>query len=103
MIFMLSWNNMMNFDSIILDMLFKIVSALWSESAGRLLLISAVTYFVGFSIYSGYLSWFFGGYGSVPFGVIGFSVIDIINLVPVVFLTSLRLLFRVLKFVQHRF
>jgi hypothetical protein len=59
-----------------------IIQTLWSETAGRIFLITLGCYLFGYMIYGGYVLTFFGGRGSLPFGMADFSIADLISIFP---------------------
>jgi len=68
----------------------KLVSDLWSEPAGRIFLLTVSSYFIGYSIYGGYLSGFAGGFGNLPFRLSESSISDLLTLFPAAIVTVLH-------------
>jgi hypothetical protein len=69
-----------------------ILTALVTDTPGKIFLLTVIAYLTGYLIYSSYLSWFTGGFGSVPFGPAGFNIIDVLSLFPLALITLLEIL-----------
>ncbi len=58
----------------------------WNDPTGRIFLVTFLAYAASYMVYSGYISWFTGGYGSFSLSQAGFTAIDFLALVPMVFI-----------------
>lgn len=59
----------------------------WSDTAGRIFLITFACYLFGYMVYGGYLYAFFSRKGSLPFGLADFSIADLISIFPAAIFT----------------
>lgn len=79
----------------------NILQDLWSDTAGRIFLITVVSYLFGYMIYGGYVYTFFGRRGSLPVGLADFSIADLISIFPVAIITLINIIpkaiFKILK------
>jgi hypothetical protein len=64
-----------------------IIATLATDTTGRIFLLTVIAYLIGQLVYSSYLSWFMGGFGSIPFGPAGFNIIDVLSLFPLALIT----------------
>jgi len=69
----------------------------WSEINGRIFLTTLIAYAASYMVYSGYISWFAGGYGGLLLTQVGFSIIDLLGLIPMVFVLLIESLWSLLK------
>ncbi len=69
-----------------------ILRDIWSDTAGKVFLITFFSYLFGYMAYGGYISAFFNQRGSVPFGFVDFSIADLISILPITIITIISLL-----------
>lgn len=81
------------FDTYVYMKVARFFQGFWMDNAGRIFLTTFLAYSASYMIYSGYISWFAGGYGGLLLSQVGFTAIDFLALVP----TSLLLLFESMK------
>lgn len=75
-----------------------LIGALWSTPVGQIFLLTASTYFICYMIYSGYLSWFYGGVGAPLLSQVGFTAIDFLGLIPMTILLIGKLLISIAEY-----
>jgi hypothetical protein len=73
------------FHTAIFSAVINFLQAFWNDGTGRIVLVTFLAYSTSYMIYSGYLSWFAGGYGGLLLTQMGFSVIDLLGLLPMAF------------------
>lgn len=74
------------FHTVIFTSVAGFFQSLWAEINGRIFLTTFIAYGISYMVYSGYVSWFAGGYGGILLTQMGFSVIDLLGLLPMAFL-----------------
>jgi hypothetical protein len=74
------------------------LNSFWLEINGRIFLTTFIAYTISYMIYSGYMSWFAGGYGGILLTQVGFSIIDLLGLIPMAFLLLAEWLKSFLRF-----
>lgn len=72
----------------------EFIHTLWDDVAGKIFLITFVSYLTGYLIYGGYLFSFFGKKASFPFGLFDFSITDLISIFPAGILTLVDLIIK---------
>ncbi|NMC79890.1 MAG: hypothetical protein GYA59_11060, partial [Chloroflexi bacterium] len=60
---------------------------LWSDTAGKIFLITFVSYLAAYLVYGGYVYTFFGRNVGLPFGLADFSIADLISIFPAMVIT----------------
>ena len=70
----------------------KIIQDIWSDTAGRIFLITFASYLFGYMVYGGYLFAFFGRKGTLPFGLSDFSIADLISIFPAAIITIIDII-----------
>lgn len=70
---------------------------LWSDPIGRIFLITFISYFLGYSVYGGYLSRFTGGFAGFSLSRLGFQISDLITLFPIALFTIISITIRTFK------
>lgn len=68
------------------------LQSMWSDSAGRIFLITFTSYLFGYMVYGGYLFAFFGRKGSLPIGLADFSIADLISIFPEAIITIIDII-----------
>jgi hypothetical protein len=58
---------------------------LWGSDVGKIFISTFIAYSASYMVYSGYVSWFSGGYGGLLLSQIGFTAIDFLGLIPTAF------------------
>ncbi|MDX9990846.1 MAG: hypothetical protein RBS68_02245 [Anaerolineales bacterium] len=74
------------FNTFVFSTISAFFQSLWSDPAGRIFLITFLAYSTSYMLYSGYMSWFAGGYGSLMLSQYGFTAIDFLSLIPTAFI-----------------
>ncbi len=77
------------FETLVFTGFVTFVQSIWVDTIGKIFILTFVGYSASYMIYSGYISWFAGGYGGLLLSQIGFTATDFISLLP----TALVLLF----------
>jgi hypothetical protein len=77
--------------------------SLWSDPAGQIFIITFIAYSTSYMLYSGYMSWFAGGYGSLMLSQYGFTAIDFLSLIPVTFVFIAQTAVKLFKFLLRYF
>lgn len=77
------------FNTFVISTVISFFQAFWSDPVGKVFLATTLTYSISYMLYSSYISWFAGGYGSILLGQMGFTTADFLALFP----TSLLLFF----------
>lgn len=72
----------------------NILQNLWSDTAGRIFIISFASYLFGYMVYGGYLFAFFGKKVSLPFGLVDFSIADLISVFPAAIITIIEIIIK---------
>lgn len=62
--------------------IYWLLASLWSDIVGRIFLVTIISYFIGFSVFGGYISRFSGGFGGLSLSKMGFQITDIVTLLP---------------------
>jgi hypothetical protein len=81
------------FETIIFSSVRVFFQSLWADTAGRIFVTTFLAYSASYMLYSGYISWFAGGYGGLLLSQVGFTAIDFLALIP----TSVLLLFESIR------
>jgi hypothetical protein len=76
----------------VFQFLMWLLGPIWRDPVGRIALITTVAYIIGYSTYSGYLSHFTGGFGSISFSRLGVELSDLITLLPSSLLTIVKVI-----------
>jgi hypothetical protein len=69
-----------------------ILQNLWCDTAGRIFLITFTSYLFAYMIYGGYMFTFLGKKGSLPFGLVDFSIADLISIFPSAIITIIDII-----------
>lgn len=72
----------------------NIIQNLWSDTTGRIFLITFASYLFGYLVYGGYLFAFFGRNASLPFGLADFSIADLISVFPAAIITIIDIIIK---------
>ena len=75
----------------------SLVTYFIENPAWGILILTFFAYSMSYMLYSGYISWFAGGYGGIPLTQTGFNVIDLLTLVPTIFLLLFNILLNFAK------
>jgi hypothetical protein len=89
------------FNTFVFSTISAFFQTLWSDPAGRIFLITFLAYSTSYMLYSGYMSWFAGGYGSLLLSQYGFTAIDFLSLVPTAFVFFAQAAFSLTKFLAR--
>jgi GNAT superfamily N-acetyltransferase len=73
------------------------LGTIFSNPVTALALLTFILYTSSYMVYSGYISWFAGGYGGIPLSHAGFNVIDSLTLFPSIYLLILQGLWDLVK------
>jgi hypothetical protein len=71
--------------------------SLWESTAGQIFLLTFLAYSASYMLYSGYISWFAGGYGGLLLSQVGFTAIDFLSLVPATILLMIESIWNYIK------
>lgn len=81
--------------------------SLWSDVVGRIFLITVISYFIGFSVFGGYILRFSGGFSGLFLSRSGFQISDFVTFLPTMTLFTLDAIknsfFPILRFVSKIF
>lgn len=78
--------------SYVAQFVFWLIGPVWKDPLGRTALLTVLAYSVGYSLYSGYLSRFAGGFGSLSLSRLGIELSDLITLLPTALLTAIKIM-----------
>jgi hypothetical protein len=87
------------FNTFVFATIGNLFKSLWSTPVGQIFVITVTAYSICYMIYSGYLSWFYGGYGSSLLSQVGFTAIDFLGLVPATLILIIKLFWSLVKFI----
>jgi hypothetical protein len=79
-------------------MVLSLLQSLWADTFGKIFVLTLIAYATSYMVYSGYLSWFSGGYGGFLFSQVGFTPIDFLSLIPTIFALIIRSLWSLVRF-----
>ncbi len=78
--------------------LMSFIQSLSSDTLGKIFVLTAISYSTSYMIYSGYISWFAGGYGGLLLSQAGFTAIDFLSLIPTVIVLIAESIWSLTKF-----
>lgn len=78
--------------------LLSFLQSLWSDTFGKIFVLTLIAYSTSYMVYSGYISWFSGGYGGFLLSQVGFTPIDFLSFIPTIFALIIRSLGSLIKF-----
>jgi hypothetical protein len=73
------------FHTVVFKAVATFLQTFWNDGTGRIFLVTFLAYSISYMVYSGYISWFAGGYGGLLLSQAGFTAIDFLALIPTVF------------------